>query len=99
MVRPSGSKQPVVLGSPCAGRETAITSRQRDWLEDDHSRSVTIEAGPASVPIPVNSAPDHAANRQVFTLQTGTPTRCKPAPHHAPIRQVVTLQTGTSPRW
>jgi len=30
--------------------------------------------------ITLNSAPDHAANRQALTLQGGTPTRCKVAP-------------------
>jgi hypothetical protein len=95
--------RPNCLG--CAGSQRGLATLPSGRLANPPPSgailpSVATDRSPVGrwVPIPVNSAPDRAANRQVFTLQTGTPTHCKPASRHAPIRQVITLQTGTSPR-
>ncbi len=47
------------------------------------------------VPGTLKSARHHASNRQVITLETGTPSRSKSAPDHAAIRHVFRRLWGT----
>ena len=47
------------------------------------------------MPVTLKSAPQHAANRQAHTLETGTRARWKAAADHAPIRHVFRRLAGT----
>ena len=70
-------------------------------IDGGHVRSVrsyqvrSFEIIVAQVAVTLNSAPRHAPNRQVVTLQSGTSSRSKPAPDHAVIRHLLRRVLGT----